>query len=63
MEKILAMKSLGLLSRNLREDIFLKIGMLSVKVYTNNVPNIGVCDFTPAPPTNQSIKEVIVVAY
>ena len=43
---------------------FLKIRILiSGKVYTKKVPNIEVCDFTPAPPTTQSIKEVIVVAY
>ena len=57
------MKSFGIFSRNLYEDFFLKIGIISVKVYTKNVPNIEVCDLIPAPPTTQSIKVVIVVAY
>ena len=42
------MKSLGIFSRNLREDFFLKIGVLSAKVYTKMVPNIEVCNFIPA---------------
>ena len=42
---------------------FLKIGILSVKVYTKKVANMEACDFTPAPTTTQSIKVVIVVAY
>ena len=57
------MKSLELFPRNLREDFFLKIGILSAKVYTKNVPNIEVYDLILAPPTTQSIKVVIVVAY
>ena len=57
------MKSLELFSRNLCKDFFLKIGRLSVKVYTKKVPNNEGCDFTPAPTTTQSIKVVIVVAY
>ena len=44
------------------EKIFLKIGILSAKVYTNKVPNIQVGDLTTVPPTNQSVKVVIVVA-
>ena len=35
-------QSLELFPRNLREDFFLKIGILSPKVYTKNVPNIEV---------------------
>ena len=31
--------------RNLPEDIFLKIGILSHKLYTKNFPNTEVCDF------------------
>ena len=54
---------LGIFSKNLREDFFLKIGILSVKVYTKKALNIEACDFTPAPTTTQSIKVVIVVAY
>ena len=32
--------ALGIFSRNLHEDFFLKIGMLSAKVHTKNAPNI-----------------------
>ena len=41
-------KSLGILSRNLRGNFFLKIGILSVKVYTKKVPNIEECNFIHA---------------
>ena len=37
---VTTMKILGFFSRNLREDFFLKIGILSPKVYSKNVPNI-----------------------
>ena len=37
---------------------FLKIGILSPKVYTKNVPNIEVCNFILAPLRTQSIKQV-----
>ena len=37
---VTSMKSLELFSRNLCKDFFLKIGMLSAKVYTKKVPNI-----------------------
>ena len=40
---VTTMKSLGIFSRDLRKDFFLKIGMLSAKVYTKTVPNIEVC--------------------
>ena len=33
------MKSLGIFSRNLRNDFVLKLGILSAKVYTKKVPN------------------------
>ena len=56
-------QSLELFPRNLREDFFLKIGILSPKVYTKNVPNIEVCDFIPGPSTASPIKQVIVVLY
>ena len=39
----------GTFSRNFHEEFFLKIGILSAKVYTKKVPNIEVCDLTPAP--------------
>ena len=35
-------KSLQLSPRNICEDFFLKIGILSPKVYTKNVPNVQV---------------------
>ena len=41
----------------------LKIGINSAKVYTKNVPNVEVCDLTPAPPTTQSIKAVTFCYY
>ena len=43
------MKSIGLFSRNLRGDFFLKIGILSVKVYTKKVPNIEEYKFIQVP--------------
>ena len=42
---------------------FLKIGILSPKVYAKNVPNIEVCNFILAPLRTLSIKLVIVVLY
>ena len=56
-------QSLELFPRSLREDFFLKIGILSPKVYTKNVPNIEVCNFILAPLRTLSIKQVIVVLY
>ena len=56
-------QSLKLFPRNLREDFFFKIGILSPKVYTNNVPNIEVCNFILAPLRTLPIKQVIVVLY
>ena len=35
-------QSLELFPRNLREDFFLKIGILSPKVYIKNIPNVEV---------------------
>ena len=40
-----------------------KIGILSPKVYTKNVPNIDICNFILAPLRTLSIKQVIVVLY
>ena len=56
-------QSLELFPRNLRKDFFLKIGILSPKVYTKNVPNIDICNFILAPLRTLSIKQVIVVLY
>ena len=56
-------QSLELFPRNLREDFFLKIGILSPKVYAKNVPNIEVCNFILAPLRSLPIKQVIVVLY
>ena len=39
-EFLCSTQSLKLFPRNLREDFFLKIGILSPKVYSKNVPNI-----------------------
>ena len=44
-------------------NLFLKIGILSPKVYTKNVPNIEVCNFILAPLRTLPIKQVIVVLY
>ena len=43
--------------------ISLKIGILSVKVYTKKVPNIEECNFIHAPLRIMSTKQVIVVLY
>ena len=60
---VTTMKSLGVFSRNLREDFFLKIGILSPKVYTKNGPNIEECNFIPAPLRTLNTKQVIEVLY
>ena len=57
------MKSLGIFSRNLLEDFFLEIGILSAKVYIKKVPNIEVCNFIHATLWTLSTKQVIVVLY
>ena len=57
------MKSLGLFSRNLHGDFFLKIGLLSVKVYTKKVPNIEECNFIHVPFRLLTTKQVIGVLY
>ena len=60
---VTTMKSLGIFSRNLRRDFFLKIGILSVKVYTKKVPNIEECNFIPVLLRSLATKEVIEVLY
>ena len=57
------MKSLGLFSRNLRGDFFLKIGILSVKVYTKKVSNIEECNFIHVPLRLLTSEQVIEVLY
>ena len=57
------MKSLGLFSRNLRGDFFLKIGILSVKVYTKKVPNIEEYNFIRVLLRLMNTKQVIEVLY
>ena len=52
-----------LFSRNLREDFFLKIGILSAKVYTKKDHNIEGCKFIHAPLRILSTKQVVVVLY
>ena len=56
-------KSARILLVEILADFFLKIGILSAKVYTKNVPNIGVCNLTTAPPRTLSVKQVIVLLY
>ena len=57
------MKSLELSPRNLRGDFFLKIGILSVKVYTKKVPNIEECNFIHVPLRLLTTEQVIEVLY
>ena len=57
------MKSLGVISRNLRGDFFLKICILSVKVYTKKVPNIEECNFIQVPLTLLTTSQVFEVLY
>ena len=57
------MKNLGVFSRNLCKDFFLKIGIHIAKVFIKNIPNIEVCDFIPAPLRTLFIKQVIVMLY
>ena len=57
------MKRLGIFSKYLRKDFFLKIVILCAKVYTKKVPNIEVCNFINAPLRTLSIKQIIVVLY
>ena len=56
-------KSLGIFSRNLRGDFVLKIGILSVKVYTKKVPNIEEYNFIQVPLTLLTTRQVIEVLY
>ena len=57
------MKSLAIFFRNLRKDFFLKIGILSIKMYTKNVPNIEECNFIHTSLRVLSTKQAIVVLY
>ena len=57
------MKSLGILSRNIRREFFLKIVILSAKVYTKKVPNIEERNFIHASLHIVSTKHVIEVLY
>ena len=56
-------QSLELFPRNLCEDFFLKIGILSPKVYTKNVPNVQVWNFILVPLRTMLFKQVIEVLY
>ena len=56
-------QSSELFPRNLGEDFFLKISILSPKVSTKNVPNLEVCDFIPGSSSTSPIQQVIVVLY
>ena len=60
---VTTMKSLAIFSRNLRRDFFLKIGILSVKVYTKKVPKIEECNFIHVPLRLLTPKQIIVVLY
>ena len=60
---VTTMKSLGLFSRNLRGDFFLKIGILSVKGYIKKVPNIEEYNFIQVPLTLLTTRQVIEVLY
>ena len=60
---VTTMKSLGIFSRNLREDFFLKIGILSVKVYIKKVPNTEEYNFIHVPLRRLTTKHVIEVLY
>ena len=60
---VTTMKSLGIFSRNLRGDFFLKIGILSVKVYTKKVPNIEECNFIHVSLRLLTTEQVIEVLY
>ena len=53
-------QSLEHFPRNLHEDFFLKISILSPKVSTKNVPKIEVCNFILAPLITLFIKQDIV---
>ena len=48
--EVTAIKSLKCSSKNIHNDFVLKIGILSAKVYTKNVPYIEVCNLTPESP-------------
>ena len=56
-------QSSELFPRNLGEDFFLKISILSPKVSTKNAPNLEVCDFIPGSSSTSPIQQVIVVLY
>ena len=56
-------QSLELFPRNLREDFFLKIGILSPKVYIKNIPNVEVWNFILVLLRAQPFKQAIEVLY
>ena len=60
---VTTMKSLAIFSRNLRGDSFLKIGILSVKVYTKKFPNIEERKFIHVQLRHLNTKQVIEVLY
>ena len=57
------MKTLAIFSRNLREDFFLKFGLLSVKVYTKKVTNKEECNFIHVSLRLLTTKQVIEVLH
>ena len=60
---VTTVKSLGILSRNLRRDFFLKIGILSAKVYTKKVPNFEIVWPTPGTLRSLTVKGVYLVSH
>ena len=56
-------QSLELFPRNLSEDFFLKIGILSPKVYIKNIPNVEVWNFILVLLRAQPFKQAIEVLY
>ena len=52
-----------LVVRRVSGDFFLKIGILSVKVYTKKVPNIEEYNFIQVPLTRLTTRQVIEVLY
>ena len=60
---VTTMNRLGLFSRNLRGDFFMKIGTLFVKVDTKKVLNIEEYNFVHVPLRLLTTKQVIEVLY
>ena len=56
-------QSLELFTRNLRKDFFLKIGILSPKVYTKKVPNFEIVWPTPGTLRRLTVKGVYLVSH